>query len=68
MSKIQVAAVMCDDEYGCDSLDVTYFEHSGHDVSWGITTRDNVTEHLCWDCVYRANEWDDHYLRTEARP
>jgi hypothetical protein len=66
VSKIQVAAVMCDDEYGCGDFEVTYFEWADTPTDWGIETRDIGTEHLCWDCVYAANEDPENYLRVKA--
>lgn len=64
MSKIEVAAIMCDDEYGCDDVEVTFSKYADFPKHWGIETRDPSTQHLCWDCVHYANEDDDHYLRT----
>lgn len=67
MSKIEVVAYMCDDEFGCSDYVVTIYEWVGVPAEWGIETRDANTAHLCWDCVYWANEYEKHYLRTENR-
>lgn len=65
MSAVGIPGVMCDDEMGCDD----YTEATPHETppeEWGIATRDVGTEHLCWDCVYAANDdwWIErnHYL------
>lgn len=66
MSAVSVPAVMCDDEMGCGDYVHVSMGGDAPPIEWGISTRDICTEHLCWDCVYAANDdfWIErgHYL------
>lgn len=61
MSAITVPAFMCDDEYGCGEVEVDWWLRERAPEDW-VHTRDGWD--LCPDCVYKANEWDGHYLRV----
>ena len=71
MSEVTVPAVMCDDEMGCGDYVLVPMSGDQPPADWGIATRDACTEHLCWDCVYAANDdwWiERHHYLSNPRP